>query len=131
MALIKFVANYEDLPTDRGYQFKFCCDKCGNGYMSRFQTSVTGTAGGLLRAAGGLFGGVLGGAGDAAYEIQRSVGGKAHDEALNAAVQEADQASKFCPECGAPMAAQAACAKCGAELAPGAKFCPECGQKTR
>ncbi len=40
------------------------------------------------------------------------------------------QASKFCPECGAPMAAKGACGTCGAQLAPGAKFCPECGQKT-
>lgn len=100
MALIKFVANYEDLSTDRGYQFKFYCDKCGNGYMSRFQASITGTAGGLLRAAGGIFGGVLGGVGDAAYEVQRAVGGKAHDEALNTAVQEAKQHFKLCKRCG-------------------------------
>ena len=45
--MIKFTANYDDLSTDRGYQFKFHCDKCGNGYMSRFQPSLTGTAGGV------------------------------------------------------------------------------------
>jgi hypothetical protein len=50
MAMIQFVRNYDDLSTDRGYQFKFYCDKCGNGYMSRFQPSVIGTAGSLLRA---------------------------------------------------------------------------------
>jgi len=100
MALINFVANYEDLSTDRGYQFKFFCDKCRNGYMSRFQPSLTGTAGGLLKAAGGLFGGVLGGVGDAAYEIQRSVGGKAHDDALEKAVQEGRQYFKQCTRCG-------------------------------
>ena len=93
MALINFVANYEDLSTDRGYQFKFFCDKCRNGYMSRFQPSLTGTA-------GGLFGGVLGGVGDAAYEIQRSVGGKAHDDALEKAVQEGRQYFKQCTRCG-------------------------------
>ena len=48
MALIRFTANHQDLSTDRGYQFKFLCDKCGNGYMSRFQPSLTGTAGGLF-----------------------------------------------------------------------------------
>ena len=42
MALIRFTANFDDLSTDRGYQFRFRCDKCGNGFMSRFQTSVTG-----------------------------------------------------------------------------------------
>src|SRR5262245_66357507 len=89
MSMIRFTANYEDLSTDRGYQFKFFCDKCGNGYMSRFQPSITGTAGGLLRAAGDLFGGILSNASNSAYEIQRAVGGKAHDSAFETAVEEA------------------------------------------
>ena len=72
MGMIQFVNNYDDLSTDRGYQFKFHCDKCGNGYMSRFQPSVTGTAGSLLRAAGNLFGGWASSAGDSAYELQRA-----------------------------------------------------------
>jgi len=46
--MIQFVANYEDLSSDRGYQFKFNCDKCGNGYMSPFETSILGTGAGLL-----------------------------------------------------------------------------------
>ena len=50
MGMIQFVNNYDDLSTDKGYQFKFHCDKCGNGYMSRFSASVVGTAGSLLRA---------------------------------------------------------------------------------
>jgi membrane protease subunit (stomatin/prohibitin family) len=33
--------------------------------------------------------------------------------------------SKFCAECGTPMAKH--CANCNADLAPTAKFCPECG----
>jgi len=33
--------------------------------------------------------------------------------------------TKFCPECGAPIAAR--CASCRAELQPAAKFCGECG----
>src|SRR5258708_31664160 len=88
MALIQFVQNYQDLSSDRGYQFKFHCDKCGNGYMSRFQPSLTGTAGGLLRAAGDMFGGVFSSAGNSAYEIQRATGGKAHDSALEKAIEE-------------------------------------------
>ena len=27
MPLIQFTENYEDLSTDRGYQFKFLCDR--------------------------------------------------------------------------------------------------------
>jgi hypothetical protein len=98
--MIKFTANYDDLSTDRGYQFKFHCDKCGNGYMSRFQPSLTGTAGGLLRAAGDLFGGVFSSAGNSAYEIQRATGGKAHDSALEKAVEEAKGYFKQCTRCG-------------------------------
>src|SRR5436305_15296231 len=88
MASIEFVQNYDDLSTDLGFQFKFHCDRCGNGFQSRFISNKVGMAGGLLRAAGGLLGGVLGNAGNSAYEIQRAVGGPAHDNALREAVQE-------------------------------------------
>lgn len=100
MGLIQFTQNYEDLSTDRGYQFKFFCDKCGNGYLTSFQTSVVGVAGGLLRAAGGIFGGILGSAGSSTYEIQRAVGGPAHDSALKTAVEEAKPRFKQCSRCG-------------------------------
>jgi hypothetical protein len=98
--MIQFVNNYEDLSTDRGYQFKFFCDKCGNGYMSRFQPSAIGTAGSLLRAAGDFFGGWASSAGNSAYDIQRSVGGKAHDEALQKAVVEGKEHFHQCSRCG-------------------------------
>ena len=98
--MIQFVANHEDLSTDRGYQFKFYCDKCGNGYMSRYEASALGTAGSLLRSAGDLFGGWLGSAGNSAYDIQRSVGGRAHDEALARAVAEGKEHFHQCSRCG-------------------------------
>jgi hypothetical protein len=100
MALIQFVRNYDDLSTDKGFQFKFYCDKCGNGHLSGFQTSIVGTAGSLLRAAGDLFGGVFGDAGNSAYEIQRAVGGKAHDDAISTAVAEAKPNFTQCVRCG-------------------------------
>jgi hypothetical protein len=100
MALIQFVQNYEDLSTDRGYQFRFHCDKCGNGHITRFQTSTLGMAESALRAAGDLFGGFLGRAGQGAYEIQRAVGGKAHDDALTEAVAEGKQHFHQCGRCG-------------------------------
>ncbi|TVT42935.1 zinc ribbon domain-containing protein [Hymenobacter setariae] len=98
--LLQFVANYDDLSTDKGYQFKFHCDKCRNGYMSRYQTSTIGMAGSLLNAAGSIFGGFFNEAGNAAYQMQRAVGGKAHDEALAVAVQEGKQHFKQCTRCG-------------------------------
>jgi hypothetical protein len=98
--MIQFVANYEDLSTDRGYQFKFHCDKCGNGFMSQFDPSIIGTAGGLLRAASNFLGGWAGSAGDSAYDIQRAVGGKAHDAALEKAVLEGKRHFHQCSRCG-------------------------------
>lgn len=99
MALISFVSNYDDLSTDRGYQFRFRCDKCDNGFMSQYKASTIGMAQSLLNAAGSLFGG-LGSAGNAAYEVQRAVGGKAHDAALAEAVEEARPAFRQCTRCG-------------------------------
>lgn len=37
--------------------------------------------------------------------------------------------AKFCSMCGAKIAAKNACPKCGAAVKPGSKFCPECGKK--
>lgn len=98
--MIEFVRNYSDLSTDRGYQFKFNCDHCANGYMSSYQPSLIGTAGGLLQAAGSLFGGILGSAGNSSYEIQRAIGGPAHDRALQHAVEEVKQKFRRCQRCG-------------------------------
>lgn len=99
MAMIKFVRNHSDLSTDKGFQFKFYCDKCGNGYLSRFQPSVLGMGGSFLRAASDLLGWGHS-AGNSAYEIQRAVGGPAHDSALNAAVEEGKQYFHQCTRCG-------------------------------
>jgi len=83
MALIQFVQNYQDLSTDKGFQFKFHCDKCGNGYMTHFHPSAIGVAESALHLANNLFGGgFFNAASNSAYEVQRAVGGKAHDAAL-------------------------------------------------
>lgn len=100
MVAIPFTGNYQDLSTDRGFQFKFYCEKCQNGYMSTFKTSAVGTAASALRVAGSLFGGMFGGAADSAYEIQRAVGGPAHDSALKDAVTEIAPIFKQCTRCG-------------------------------
>jgi hypothetical protein len=100
MVAIKFTGNYEDLSTDRGYQFKFYCEKCHNGYMSSFQASKMGMLSSAARAAGNLFGGVFGNVADGAYEMQRMVGGPAHDSALKEAVEEIAPTFKQCTRCG-------------------------------
>ena len=100
MALIRFTANHQDLSTDRGYQFKFFCDKCNNGYMTRFQTSMTGVAGDILRGVGNVLGGIWSNVGNSSYDIQRAVGGHAHDQAFAEAVEEAKQHFHQCTRCG-------------------------------
>ncbi len=49
MAHNEFTDNYDDLSTESGYQFKFICENCGNGYMSSWKASKSGMATGLLR----------------------------------------------------------------------------------
>ena|SRR5215204_6578481 len=104
MSMIQFVNNHEDLSTDKGYQFKFHCDKCGNGFMLKFQPSYIGLAGSFMSAASNLLGWGYN-AGNSAYQIQRVVGGSAHDTALQTAVStgcghEVAATTKFCPEWG-------------------------------
>jgi RNA polymerase subunit RPABC4/transcription elongation factor Spt4 len=100
MPTIEFTGNYQDLSTDRGYQFKFYCEKCGNGYMSTFKASKMGIAASAAEVAGSLFGGLFGKVSDTAYQIQRAVGGPAHDSALREAVEEIRPLFKQCTRCG-------------------------------
>ena len=100
MTAIPFTGNYQDLSTDRGFQFKFFCEKCQNGYMSTFQTSKIGMLGSAARAAGSIFGGVFNSVADTPYEVQRAVGGSAHDAALRDAVKEISPTFKQCTRCG-------------------------------
>ncbi len=100
METIEFTGNYQDLSTDKGYQFKFFCEKCGNGYMSSFQTNKLGMAASAVEVANSLFGGIFGRAAAGAYEVQRAVGGPAHDAALREAVDEIRPKFKQCTRCG-------------------------------
>lgn len=97
---IEFVQNYSDLSTDRGYQFKFFCNKCGNGYMSSFRASAIGIASSAAQVAGSLLGGIFRNVSSSSYEVQRAVGGPAHDKALAAAVAEMKPKFKQCGRCG-------------------------------
>ncbi|HEX8235832.1 MAG TPA: zinc ribbon domain-containing protein [Abditibacteriaceae bacterium] len=97
---IPFTDNYQDLSTDQGFQFRFNCERCGNGYMSSFQRNVPGMAGDALRSAGNLLGGFLGRAADSAFDVQRLIGGQAHDAALRKAVEEIGPLFNQCQRCG-------------------------------
>jgi len=100
MPNIPFTSNYQDLSSQRGYQFKFFCNKCGNGYMSTFQPSKLGTAAAAANAAASLLGGIFGRAAQSAQAIQMVAAGPAHDAALDASVREISPLFEQCTRCG-------------------------------
>jgi hypothetical protein len=100
MAMIQFTKNHTDHSNAQGFQFEFHCDKCGNGYMSRYVANKLGIAAGLLRAAGSLFGGELSRAGYAGDQIKDVFRGDAWDQAFATAVAEGRQFFKQCTRCG-------------------------------
>jgi len=99
MALIQFTRNHHDHSTDKGYQFEFFCDRCGNGFKSEFKPSMTGFATSALRAAGDVFGGFFHQAGAGTYEIQRAIQGPGHDRAFRESVEETKPNFRQCPKC--------------------------------
>ena len=100
MANIPFTNNYQDLSSQRGFQFKFLCEKCGNGYMSTFQANRLGTVAAAANVAATLLGGIFGRAAQSATELQAMAAGPQHDSALDAAVREISPLFKQCTRCG-------------------------------
>ena len=104
--LVPFTDNFEDLSNLQGFQFEFHCERCGNGYRSPYVKNVKETAKetgrGLLRAAGGLFGGKLNDLSYAADSMMynRETNSKAKDEALRSAVEAVRPNFKQCRGCG-------------------------------
>src|SRR5688572_26032067 len=86
MSSIKFTRNYNDLSTDKGFQFEFFCDRCGNGHQTRFQTSTTGMLSDVLDTANSLLGGLFGSAADVSHRVHSAAWEKAHDDAFEEAI---------------------------------------------
>ena len=106
MLAIEFTNNYQDLSTETGFQFKFFCERCGDGYLSSFDANEVGIAGAVLRGAGRIFGGMLGQVSYGSYEVQQAIGGPAHDKALRTAVGEVSLLFRKCRRCGDWMCVQ-------------------------
>jgi hypothetical protein len=96
---IQFSSNYRDLSTDQGFQFEFVCDRCQNGYRSRFQPSVTGAVSGVLDAASSIFGGLFSQASNIGDRVHSAAWQRARDEALVKAIQEVRADFVQCPKC--------------------------------
>ena len=181
---IEFTRNYSDLSTGQGFQWEFHCERCNNGYRSKFQTSTTGIVTGVLDTASSLLGGMFSRASNLSERVHSATWEHAHDKAFQQAAHEVRKFFVQCPNCNAWVCRErcwneerglchtcapdvavrvasaqaetisqqaeekvrerdynvseyieggddkrAACAKCGASLAPGAKFCPECGTR--
>ena len=100
MANIPFTNNYTDLSSQRGFQFKFFCGKCSNGYMSTFKPNRLGGAAAAANVAASLLGGIFGRAAQTADTLQSMTAGPQHDAALDAAVKEISPLFKQCTRCG-------------------------------
>ena len=102
--MVFFTDNYQDHSTNEGWQFEFYCRRCGNGYSSSFQRSVSGFGGNLLRMGGDLVGGSLGGkAAELGWDSQwlnDNTRSKGRDKALAKAVDEMKPYFKQCHRCG-------------------------------
>lgn len=96
---IEFTRNYQDLSTDRGFQWEFRCERCGNGYRSKFRPSATGLITEALDVASGLLGGVLGTAASVGDRLHSAAWERAHDEAFRQASAEVREFFVQCPGC--------------------------------
>ncbi len=99
MALIKFTRNYQDHSTDSGYQFEFFCDRCGTGYKTKFEGSLSGTASSALDAAANMFGGLFGNAADIGHRVHSANWEKGRDAAMERAIKEAMPFFQQCKRC--------------------------------
>ncbi len=95
----QFTRNYDDLSTNKGFQFEFCCDRCGTGYRTRFQSSASGLVTEALETAGSLFGGLFGQAADVSERVRSAGWQKARDEAFVKAIEELRPDFIQCPRC--------------------------------
>jgi hypothetical protein len=96
---IKFTKNYQDKSTDTGFQFEFFCDRCGNGYKSKFQASTTGTVSSVLSGASNLLGGFFSQASNLSDNIRSATWEREHEKALEKAGNEISPYFVQCPRC--------------------------------
>lgn len=95
----KFVHNYNDLSTERGFQFEFHCDRCGTGYQTSFQASATGLASEVLDTAGSLLGGLFSRAATVGDRVHSVAWERARDAAFQKAAEEVKPNFIQCPKC--------------------------------
>jgi len=96
---IHFTSHYNDLSTNKGFQFEFLCDRCGAGHRTRFAPSVTGSVSTIMDTASSLFGGVFSRAADLSNHANSAAWEKAHDDAFEKSINELTESFVQCPRC--------------------------------
>ena len=96
---IEFTRNYSDQSTNQGFQFEFYCDRCGNGFRTRFKPSITGKVSTAMDAASNLLGGIFGKAANLSEQVRSANWEKEQDDAFLEAVQELKPEFVQCPRC--------------------------------
>jgi hypothetical protein len=96
---IEFTNNYQDLSTDRGFQWEFRCERCDNGYRSKFRASATGMAAELLDGASSVFGGLFSTVANVGERVHSAAWERAHDEGFAEAAKEVRPLFVQCPRC--------------------------------
>jgi membrane protease subunit (stomatin/prohibitin family) len=98
---IEFTNNYNDLSTDRGFQFEFLCARCGVGLRSKFKPFALGNVSSAINTASNIFGGFLNNIASAGEDVKSAAWEKAHDQAFEEAIIELRDEFIQCPKCSA------------------------------
>lgn len=98
---IEFVNNYNDMCTERGFQFEFECNRCQVGYRTEFQPWAVGNVASALDSASSIFGGFLNTAANLGEKARSAAWQKAHDNAFAEAIEEIKPEFIQCPRCSA------------------------------
>ena len=101
---VPFTGNVTDLSNPNGFQWAFRCNRCGNGFESPFEQSLTKRGRGMLRMAGEWFGGPVEKFSQGVEEFNLyGIGaeqGAIKDRAFNRAVEQVKPNFRQCRGCG-------------------------------
>lgn len=103
---IEFTRNYNDLSTEHGFQFEFCCDRCGNGFRTPFKPFSLGMVNGALDTASSILGGLFGSAANVSSRVTEAQRERAREGAFIEAIQQIKPSFKQCPRCSSWVCAK-------------------------
>ncbi|NLG97055.1 MAG: zinc ribbon domain-containing protein [Chloroflexi bacterium] len=96
---IEFTSNYSDISTQHGFQFEFNCNRCGNGFRTRFRPFGLGMVDGAIDTASSLLGGIFGQAANVSSRVAEARRERERESAFIEAVNEIRPNFRQCPRC--------------------------------